>query len=895
MSDKELLPDTKAERIKTSGIWCGWISPQRWASAKQCPIPWTYVDAFNPFEESEQIAGVPIRFFKCRASSNCKQVWEVKEKGANLQSNMVKHIKTHFSFNPGLLDFSSAESATTTSFSKKPKPTAYEWVARWLASGLAHYQVTRNTTSGLYHFLKDRTDTPVCSQETFDKHRDTFLGRTTENMIKHLEGNVGFILGDSTPDPLKREWINFVTTFIDEKDVFYCMPLGLNSARGRLDEASYRFHHDTLIGAWSFTTGKRDLTNSMYRLVGGGSDMGPGLRQVYGSLFGEPNLKPLGQEILESTDLVMYGPCTAHAVTNIIKATLSLEDATGEEESPKDYVEELVSLLGLLKRRVDLESIRAATGIPFPSTFRSNRWTSLKRMMGYFLDNWVSLLSLVGTNLDITTQDCDHDIRFESDEEDQEDTGQTTIRQLWNWDSTFDMLSVFSAVMEPLNTLALTLQKVGPLDGYVMVINVLNALHALHTNDFQIAKLVRDDECVILEGGEPVVDESETKKAIVMGKLYEQDLSDEQKSTFQKLEGAIDLMKQRIVRRFFFNSLGSSIGRSAGGSDRTFKFDYLQCTTILVLFALSPDSDFHFLKHYGGIASDEEIASLERRAKDALWLFYKNEFEIATLRTVTAVSTTSTKRLRPDLMRENTDSRSEEDARRAFFVNVSTLQAHPDLREATNRFFASNDTKDDRDTLLKTWLKLARSIDDRIYHLLRIAAAQCFANAVGECNFSSITRFLSSQRLKSGGKLLAAQLLGCRAIPWRQMDDPEKGRQARGKVKDVEFGQTRLMFSQKANVASLSFGSVTPIEKIEEDEEDNEDTAVEHDQGGDEEERLNGEESIARSTTRPARANRSALMSAVIRNLYTQSNGTLYSGVERVELGEEDDSDWEGD
>jgi hypothetical protein len=63
----------------------------------------------------------------------------------------------------------------------------------------------RNSRNEFNHYLPDETTCPVLSSNTFDKHRDLFLHRSVENMLKALEGNVGFILGDSSPDRLKRE------------------------------------------------------------------------------------------------------------------------------------------------------------------------------------------------------------------------------------------------------------------------------------------------------------------------------------------------------------------------------------------------------------------------------------------------------------------------------------------------------------------------------------------------------------------------------------------------------------------------------------------------------------------------------------------------------------------
>jgi hypothetical protein len=62
----------------------------------------------------------------------------------SIQSNVVRHLGTHFP--PALL---SGEKDTKT----KDAPTQFEFTAQWFASGMPHYQVTRNSPSGLYRFL----------------------------------------------------------------------------------------------------------------------------------------------------------------------------------------------------------------------------------------------------------------------------------------------------------------------------------------------------------------------------------------------------------------------------------------------------------------------------------------------------------------------------------------------------------------------------------------------------------------------------------------------------------------------------------------------------------------------------------------------------------------------
>ena len=88
------------------------------------------------------------------------------------------------------------------------------------------------------------------------------------------------------------------------------------------------------------------------------------------------------------------------------------------------------------------------------------------------------------------------------------------------------------------------------------------------------------------------------------------------------------------------------------------------------------------------------------------------------------------------------------------------------------KFEGSNERLEDRQVLLRAWLDVAKGICPTLGGLLRICGAQLYSNAIGESNFSSVTRLLSDQRLRSGGKLLAAQLLASRARTWAQMKDP---------------------------------------------------------------------------------------------------------------------------
>lgn len=107
-------------------------------------------------------------------------------------------------------------------------------------------------------------------------------------------------------------------------------------------------------------------------------------------------------------------------------------------------------------------------------------------------------------------------------------------------------------------------------------------------------------------------------------------------------------------------------------------------------------------------------------------------------------------------------------------------------------------------------MKTAKEISSDLADLLGICGAQMFSNAVGESSFSSVSRFLSPQRLKSGAELLAAQLLAARASKWAQFDEPNIVMRRSKKGPMDAFTKPR---------EGLRFGNVTPLEGILDDDE----------------------------------------------------------------------------
>ena len=906
-----LVPKEGAPSKTFNDVECGLIEKGEWAKGKSALLPWAFLDAYNPFDQYKDEQDKPVRFYSCRADLRCKQFWEVPEKGVGeIQSNMSRHIQRHFA-STELLGGDQVKKET------KPQSSQYEFVARWLASGLPHYQVTRETPSGLYSFLKS-SGCPVSTKKTFDAHLEMFLVASVSNMQKALKSQVGFIMGDSSPDRLKREWISWGVSFINrDTATFHYMPLGLIQAKGRLTADAYGQHHDTLVKAWEmkecFKADKAAIDRvGGFSIVGGGADMGPGLRQVYQVKFGVPNLHH-GEVDLDGKSLVMFGPCASHGVVNIQKAALELGGSDGNN-SCKDYLEELTELIKLLQNRSTLENLQDAVGITFPSTFRSKKWTSLKQTIHFFVGNWHKLFSLKGTNLDIVIDDEEDDKvvgmgdeAYSSGSEDDEPvpSAQYKAQTRWNWDSTFEMLSVFDAVMEPLCTLSVTLQVVGPLDGYVMVLEVVSALSALHNEDFLFPKLV-----------EKTSDDGLETQEVERVKMQVQDLTGDRQEVYQAMKPAIELMKKRLVRRFFFNSIGCKIGRifvpedSAG--DQTVKFDYLQCTCVLSLFALSSISDFKIFEQYG-VATTQETRALEIRAENALWELCKlikgegKGTEVAK-EIVRNGRLNTVKRARPDNHTNGrSEQRSEDSLRKTFFASVSSLTSKPELKEAELEFDNSPKQRDDRDRLFRRWLKLADSVDSTLGDLLCICGAQMFSNAAGESNFSSVTRILSDSRLRTGVNLLAAQILAIRAKTWAQFDDP--GKNPIGKTRKNAIAEGVGLWKYH-NVAAKSVGHTTSME-VEEVEEvkkavDNEEVAPqsedpEHDASISEspgqdtspkqtQDKLGSSES---EVPQQKRLGKGSKMEAIIRTIYGKSKGALTNKKNREPHEEEEDDDEE--
>ena len=219
----------------------------------------------------------------------------------------------------------------------------------------------------------------------------------------------------------------------------------------------------------------------------------------------------------------------------------------------------------------------------------------------------------------------------------------------------------------------------------------------------------------------------------------------------------------------------------------------------------------------------------------------------------------------------------ESSSKSIFFQKLAALIGSDTLKSALNTFADSKQTLANRQTLLITWMKVAKGICPTLGGLLRACGAQLYSNAIGESNFSSVTRILSNQRLRTGGKLLAAQVLASRARRWAQFKDPSQDTVEKAKAKHSGI-------ASYFPAASLPMGGVS---QREEESSDDEVEAVDDVEAPS----VDGASAIARSTTtttttsartatsprvvtstatttsntRPQRANRGVRMEAILR------------------------------
>ena len=195
--------------------------------------------------------------------------------------------------------------------------------------------------------------------------------------------------------------------------------------------------------------------------------------------------------------------------------------------------------------------------------------------------------------------------------------------------------------------------------------------------------------------------------------------------------------------------------------------------------------------------------------------------------------------------------------------------------------------------------------------LLRVCGAQMFSNAVGESNFASLTRFLAPSRLKSGGKLLAAQLLASKASTWAQFKDPSKV------APPKKSGPMDKFMAKRRDAATMALGTVTAWEvvAVEETREDDHVVGSETQAGESQVESQTAvvstvardemeierqettatfarEESSHATSSRPQRANGASRYQAILTRIYGVSKASP-SSTRNEEPAEEDDSDEE--
>jgi hypothetical protein len=694
------------------------------------------------------------------------------------------------------------------------------------------------------------------------KNVNLFLDYTVHNMLEELKGKVVFFLGDSSPDRHSREWLSFGVTFICPKTfTFNYMPLGIHQALGRLTSKAYTEHVEEIFNAWGIVKEKDvSLTPDFVGwknypktlVVGGGSDCGAGLFQVFKLFFGKAES---GQK-----QNVFNGPCMVHGVFNILSDVLALEEVS-LERGPKHYVEEIEDLLGLLRNRLHLEMVQQHVKLSFPSTHKRKRWTSLKDGLTFLFENWGKLKALEGTVYDVFT------------------VSETGERDRWNWNSTFEMIRIFYAILSPLFEVIEKLQCLGPLDGICAIFDVIQVLHKYSTLSFQVYKWDDDNKVMLVE------------------KLNLNSLTTDETDVFKGMTSSIEYIKKNLCRRFFTYSIGDVEDHTAVSG---IKWDYLQNTTVLALFALSPLSDF--LRF---IASPEQIQSLVSKSRDAVsFLFNKingEENRLPPKPTVTnipssllqsyistiGISENKDNDVQQNLWRHITSVVKDETFLKAFCTYWDTEEQKAQAKTVANvkAIFKKRNLVGERLGLFSSWRDCINRhtaastsseelVTDTLIRILCIAGSQVFSNAVTERNFSSVTRFLSPQRSRTGSTLLSAQVLACRAKKWAQFKCVKKKEscQKGGLITD-HFKTGKAAFMKLGSPETIQDGTDEENEEeheviIEEKEELAEpelDTMAES--SGDDSSN-NVIHTAQRTTRRSTRTNRGTTMQAIIATLY---------------------------
>ena len=803
---------------------CSYISFQLWGASKTHPM-WKLYDGWRKCDSPDTPTPVPD-LYSCRGAPGCSQVFRVPEAGLNsIQSNMNRHLETHF---PNF------KSDPEEKIKKPNAPSQYEAVCAVLAANLPINQFTRDTNSKLYHFL-GRCGFPTSSPNTFKEKTKIFVECTVQNMINCFTGCTGCIMGDSSPDKLRREWVSFSFTCIDRNGFFRVLPLGINQAKGRMTQQAYGEHLVNLCKAWELQLPNQSDDIFSTLLFGATADYGPGLINEFNQVFNSSR----------------SAPCMSHGLFNVLKFILKDSTNNENEMSMEDFVEELTDLVKIIKsKRVTLEMLMKE-GMSFPSVFQKKRWSSFFEVVLWYLENYEKCLLLKDTEEAICIIDEEGD------------------ESLWNLSSSYDLALMIYAVFEPMYTLIKQSQTIGPLDAYVMSKEILYVLSIYVRKEFFVKKRMGDGSII--------------EKALV-----ESELSDKEKDIYQSLFPAIDSIIQRLIKRFTNGSIGSDLYKDKVSGK---KFDYLQLTSVLALHALSTDPGFEFLRSpsYNSIASDFEIKRLEKKSKAALWdlanSIYIKKKEPSKVATSKSFSEPP-KRVRYEvpLPVEAAPTNS----KLLFESDVLKLNTDSDLKKAFEEFYISPRTSSDRQLLLNRWLKRAAEHSDVLHQIVVIAGSHMLSNSFSEGNFSTVSRMLSPQMLRTGHELLVAKLLAAELGDLRQLNEPvpEALKAAKEKGKITSY----------CKPASLKMGDVvkpTPVTPtpVVDDWTSNAEVVVPNPV----DHSVAPNPAATTTTTRPLRAGKGSKMNAIIKAIYKapRTNDTVNAETNEEPDVSDDDSDYD--
>lgn len=432
-----------------------------WRGHKSSPI-WNCFDAYTPKEASERDPNIPQPFWRCLRCSYVSEYKGYDDKAFNgFQSNLSAHVKKCFPFGEKSRDSRRDEDDPDLSILQQ------NFTKSILQTGLPYYQFTRSSSSDFGVYLKS-CGVPVCNSQTFRNHCETLLTRAMGKVEEKLRGQYLCFLGDSTPAQNKREYLGMRVSFMDQFGDFHIVPLGVHRVIGNLSELSYSSHKNQVFAAYGIRDGVAEKTSdSDPVVVTGCADLGAGLSGVLAK----------GPKI---GDFEPFGSCTLHGVFNIVKASAKMDQKTTgfyqKEHSPKDYFEEMQDFSSSLSKRLVRDRIEAEAKVRLKTapTPKHSRWTFLKNLCLYTAEQ----TALIKGKSDLETENG----------------------KQFDLDSANLMAQVVASVYEPCWSYLERMQAVGPLDCFVMIMELFFMLGSLRKKRFFKPKLdsTDDDELMVV-------------------------------------------------------------------------------------------------------------------------------------------------------------------------------------------------------------------------------------------------------------------------------------------------------------------------------------------------------------------------------------------------------------